>query len=112
MSYPGPCIMCGALNYPASMGGPDLCPMCDTGYSSNPKYLGQLNSDNIKLRKVIEDSGFFPTVGQIDKAILEFVNDESNGFINEIAKVEFSKHKSIKLSQAIHDILWRDLGKR
>lgn len=27
----GPCIVCGKTNYPLSMGGPDICPMCDCG---------------------------------------------------------------------------------
>jgi hypothetical protein len=25
----GPCKLCGAVNYPLSFGGPDICPICD-----------------------------------------------------------------------------------
>lgn len=28
-TYPGPCVGCGATNYPLSMGGPSVCPACD-----------------------------------------------------------------------------------
>lgn len=28
----GPCISCGEVNYPLSMGGPDICPACDCGW--------------------------------------------------------------------------------
>lgn len=28
---PGPCIFCGDVNYPLSMGGPEVCPACDCG---------------------------------------------------------------------------------
>ena len=27
----GPCIVCGDVNYPLSMGGPSICPSCDCG---------------------------------------------------------------------------------
>ena len=27
----GPCVSCGATNYPLSFGGPTICPMCDCG---------------------------------------------------------------------------------
>lgn len=27
----GPCVVCGAINYPLSMGGPQICPACDCG---------------------------------------------------------------------------------
>jgi hypothetical protein len=27
----GPCILCGATNYPSSFGGPLICPSCDCG---------------------------------------------------------------------------------
>ena len=27
----GPCVACGATNYPMSMGGPTICPPCDCG---------------------------------------------------------------------------------
>lgn len=28
---PGPCVVCGEVNYPLSMGGPSICPSCDCG---------------------------------------------------------------------------------
>ena len=28
---PGPCELCGATDYPLSMGGPAICPACDCG---------------------------------------------------------------------------------
>ena len=27
----GPCVMCGAVNYALSYGGPSICPSCDCG---------------------------------------------------------------------------------
>ena len=39
---PGPCVVCGGTNYPLSMGGPSLCPACDTGASSNPQRCRKL----------------------------------------------------------------------
>lgn len=27
----GPCIVCGEMDYPLSMGGPTICPACDCG---------------------------------------------------------------------------------
>jgi hypothetical protein len=27
----GPCRLCGATNYPNSLGGPEICPSCDCG---------------------------------------------------------------------------------
>jgi hypothetical protein len=31
MTMPGPCVICGATDYPLSMGGPTICPSCDCG---------------------------------------------------------------------------------
>lgn len=28
---PGPCAICGGVNYPLSVGGPEICPSCDCG---------------------------------------------------------------------------------
>lgn len=29
---PGPCCICGGINYSLSMGGPTICPKCDCGH--------------------------------------------------------------------------------
>jgi hypothetical protein len=28
---PGPCVVCGKIEYPLSFGGPNICPRCDCG---------------------------------------------------------------------------------
>ena len=28
---PGPCVICGGIDYPLSVGGPEICPSCDCG---------------------------------------------------------------------------------
>lgn len=45
---PGPCIICGATDYPLSMGGPTICPPCDCG-PPNPVEVR-------KLREALRDS--------------------------------------------------------
>ena len=54
----GPCIVCGATNYPLSMGGPNICPPCDCGISPKVTKLKiQLNekiSENFMLKEVIK----------------------------------------------------------
>lgn len=41
-SQSGPCLGCGAVNYPLSMGGPDVCPACDVyPPETRAKQLGQ-----------------------------------------------------------------------
>jgi hypothetical protein len=30
-TQPGPCIVCGKMNYSLSFGGPTICPSCDCG---------------------------------------------------------------------------------
>lgn len=32
LACPGPCVICGAVNYDMSMGGPTICPSCDCGH--------------------------------------------------------------------------------
>jgi hypothetical protein len=36
MSPLGPCVLCGAKDYPLSMGGPTICPACDCGHGLSP----------------------------------------------------------------------------
>jgi len=55
VSCPGPCTICGAVNYPLSMGGSSICPMCDTGFSSNPRNMRHLLDQNNKLREENEE---------------------------------------------------------
>ena len=44
----GPCVLCGATNYPLSCGGPSICPSCDCGASANP-VQHRLLQDQIRL---------------------------------------------------------------
>ena len=47
----GPCIACGNTDYPLSMGGPAICPACD---SQPPKRrVGQLAAENRRLRELL-----------------------------------------------------------
>jgi hypothetical protein len=48
---PGPCVMCGKTNYPLSMGGPSVCPMCDCGHSTSQSHLRKLTEENEQLRQ-------------------------------------------------------------
>ena len=50
---PGPCVACGATDYPLSMGGPDICPACDC-YPPE-KRVGQLAAENRQLRAEVAD---------------------------------------------------------
>lgn len=47
---PGPCVVCGDVNYPLSCGGPALCPICDTGASSDPKRYRAMRLDRDAAR--------------------------------------------------------------
>lgn len=46
---PGPCVVCGATDYFLSMGGPTICPSCDTGASSDPRRFQALRVENRNL---------------------------------------------------------------
>lgn len=39
----GPCIFCGAVDYPMSVGGPTICPACDCG-DFGPQRVRQLGA--------------------------------------------------------------------
>lgn len=45
-----PCQVCGAENYPPSMGGPGICPACDCGHSASPRHYRELREENERLR--------------------------------------------------------------
>ncbi len=45
---PGPCVVCGATNYPPSLGGPNICPSCDCGRPS-PVQLRRMREDHQAL---------------------------------------------------------------
>lgn len=55
MIQPGPCILCDAKNYPLSMGGPTLCPACDTGFTQSPAGIKALRAQVELLQKENED---------------------------------------------------------
>jgi hypothetical protein len=48
MNY-GPCVYCGAVNYPLSMGGPTICPSCDCG-NFGPKVVRALGTELVAVR--------------------------------------------------------------
>lgn len=59
----GPCNVCGATNYPSSMGGPYICPSCDCGnFNKNDStmnffYIGDrafTSRDEIGMNKTLE----------------------------------------------------------
>ena len=49
----GPCLACGATDYPLSMGGPGICPACDC-YPPE-KRVGQLAAENRQLRAEVAE---------------------------------------------------------
>lgn len=48
----GPCAGCGAEGYNLSMGGPGICPACDT--FPPEKRLRQIADENRRLRALLE----------------------------------------------------------
>jgi hypothetical protein len=54
----GPCKRCGAVNYPLSFGGSDICPSCDSGIppevSKLKSLLDEAEREIIRLRQEIE----------------------------------------------------------
>jgi hypothetical protein len=50
----GPCIGCGDVDYPLSIGGPTICPSCDLGIdpqvSKLRKECEKLLNENMRLR--------------------------------------------------------------
>ena len=49
---PGPCIGCGAENYPLSTGGPSICPACDCMPAEG--RVKDLAAENRRLRQALE----------------------------------------------------------
>jgi hypothetical protein len=49
----GPCVVCGRVNYPLSMGGPQICPACDCGIPLREQRLqeelGKALATNVTL---------------------------------------------------------------
>ena len=52
MIQTGPCKLCGAINYPISYGGTDICPICDC-YGCCPRCK-ILIAENKILRDEVE----------------------------------------------------------
>lgn len=52
----GPCVICGAKDYPLSMGGPAICPKCDCGtfdlatIQMQSKAMARLHAEIERLR--------------------------------------------------------------
>lgn len=53
MIQPGPCALCGAMNYPLSYGGPTICPPCDCSPPS-PRQLRHLREEITRLKDELE----------------------------------------------------------
>lgn len=49
----GPCALCGGINYPASLGGPGICPSCDCGI---PPEVSRLRRENQRLRLLLAEA--------------------------------------------------------
>lgn len=52
---PGPCVICGAVNYEPSVGGPNICQSCDCG-NFGPAVVQRLGSEIVELRKRLEQA--------------------------------------------------------
>jgi len=50
----GPCVVCGDMNYPLSMGGPSICPKCDCGQTDAATVIRQTKII-ADLRKQLEE---------------------------------------------------------
>jgi hypothetical protein len=48
-----PCTLCGAIDYPLSLGGPYICPSCDCGISPE---VSKLRRENAQLRSELEEA--------------------------------------------------------
>jgi hypothetical protein len=55
----GPCVVCGAVDYPLSMGGANICPNCDCGddpFAKTKAALGKFVAVHDEaLKAVIEE---------------------------------------------------------
>lgn len=56
----GPCVICGAMGYALSMGGPTICPRCDCGDFGYERLITQaaelsgLRSRNAELERLVK----------------------------------------------------------
>jgi hypothetical protein len=46
----GPCVICGAMDYQLSVGGPTICPSCDCG-NFGPQAMARLGKTIVELRE-------------------------------------------------------------
>lgn len=92
----GPCKLCGATNYPLSMGGPDICCACDTGYTTSPAGVKALNERIQTLTQENKDL----------KAILE----ETRKLYDKVVAQAFKYAQAIRehRSQRLDDRCWLD----
>ena len=52
----GPCIICGAVGYSPSMGGPDICPRCDTGAFDNYALMKNIQKLRNRVKELEEEN--------------------------------------------------------
>lgn len=65
MNYlkPGPCVVCGLRDYPPSMGGPHICPTCDTGASgpmlveAQRRAIERLERELAEAKQLLREGG-------------------------------------------------------
>jgi hypothetical protein len=72
----GHCVLCGAIDYPASMSGPDICPACDCG-DFGLERVRSLRQEIIELRRTLD------RIVRVDSAIV----DQLARSINENSKL-------------------------
>lgn len=70
----GPCVICGAMDYELSCGGPSICPKCDAGQFdqstvySQAKYITKLRDEIAALRSQ-------PAMGLSEEELAEIIYD-------------------------------------
>lgn len=48
----GPCCVCGATNYPLSIGGPSICPACDCGIQLAPSLRATIAAQQQEIARL------------------------------------------------------------
>ena len=71
-----PCVICGAIDYPVSLGGPDICPSCGCG-DFGVERVRRLGQEIIALRATLD------CIVRVDGAIV----DQLARSINENSKL-------------------------